>query len=431
MTRLLVLACVIWCLTGCAFGSDVAPTVPVPATPASSPIAVPSATPTALPVPPLVGPTPTLVPPTPVPTATPRPPGPGDRILFFRDEALWISDLSGATPTRLMNLGYKDEQSFEEFGLRFPPRVSPDGRYLVTLTNGMGSWLVSTDGREQRPFPEPHVHPSWSPDSLAITYALSDTIYIRRLDDWDQRRAIAHLESRSVAFAEWSPDGTWIAFLAYEPSTATPSGAKQQLWLVHPDGTQLHMLESIDALGHGPGPNEVQWGDGGRIVLAFSSEPWILVPAPEHRFVYPFPLPYEPPRVTGLSAKTPFGIGWSDGRIFAITFADRPGITELRDCGAFVRGWSPDGTRLLCAPDSMSRLNVTVYSATNEFAHTMKIFALPGADGIFLTPNGDALIFDTRLEDEVEHIMWYATLDPMSKARRIGRGVLAGVFRSR
>lgn len=372
-----------------------------------------------------------LYPPTPTPTPTPRVYNRADRVLFFRDHALWTTDLDGGDLTRLTPPDFLGSHPFEG---DFRPRVSPDGRYIVTLTDGRGEWLLSSDGRQPPRYLERFAYPSWSPDSGALTYTKSGSVYVRRLSDWDQLRVIARLDSRGVAYAEWSPDGNWIAFLAFEQATAVPSGAKRQLWLVHPDGSQLHMLESVDALAREPGPREVWWGDSGQIVLAADSQPWILVPSPEHQFTYPFALPYEPPRIYSLSPTKPFAAGVSGFSTFGIKFNAQangwPMVTELRQCERFrFRAWSPDGARLLCTPDSMSRMSVEIFDGQRDFANWGHVFDLPGPSSIFFAPNGDELVFETRLEDENEPVIWRAALDPLTKAKRIGTGMLFDVFR--
>ncbi|MCA1554817.1 MAG: hypothetical protein LC737_10600, partial [Chloroflexi bacterium] len=278
-----------------------------------------------------------------------------------------------------------------------------------------------------------YAYPSWSPDSSALTYTVKDSVFVRALNRWDEARRIAQLPSRAVGYAEWSPAGDWIAFLAFEQATAVPSGAKQQLWLVRPDGAQLHMLESIDALGRGRGSREVQWGDRGRIVFAADSSPWILEPSRARKFTFPFALPYEPPRIEMLSPLQPVGMGKSEGRTYAIRFNAYPNgwpsVTELRECGIFVAGWSSDGTRLLCTPGMVDRMSIDIFDGRNDFANWGHVFDLPGPEVIFFTPNDDELVFETRLEGESEPVIWRFPIDPLAKPVRISAGMLFGVFR--
>ncbi len=88
-----------------------------------------------------------------------------------------------------------------KIGSCYSPSFSPDGKRVAFISdlNGMPQvWIVPTEGG----WPE----------------------LITSLDDQVQQ-------------VSWSPDGAWLAF-----SLAPGGGMNQQVYLVHPDGTELHRL---------------------------------------------------------------------------------------------------------------------------------------------------------------------------------------------
>ncbi|HEX6036089.1 MAG TPA: S9 family peptidase [Anaerolineales bacterium] len=128
------------------------------------------------------------------------------------------------------------------------PRFMPDSHGLIVsverneadqllLTDINGSWprALTTDGIGD------HWDPRPSPDGKSIVYTL------RRFDDLN-RLDIVRLEietgksltlygkpSTRALSAKWSPDATWIAFIAQE-------GEREEIYLVRPDGEGLHQL---------------------------------------------------------------------------------------------------------------------------------------------------------------------------------------------
>ncbi len=87
--------------------------------------------------------------------------------------------------------------------------------------------------------------PSWSPDGAQVAYvsAASGSRWFLSLVDADGTGAHQLFPSADgyQPFDDgptaWSPDGQWILF-----SSTRPFNAAWNLWLVHPDGTELHRL---------------------------------------------------------------------------------------------------------------------------------------------------------------------------------------------
>jgi dipeptidyl aminopeptidase/acylaminoacyl peptidase len=115
--------------------------------------------------------------------------------------------------------------AFMKIGSARSPSFSPDGKQIVYVSDASGLpqlWIVPATGGSPRPLT-----------------ALPDP----------------------VGFAEWSPDGTWIAY-----SVAPGGGMNQQVWLIRPDGTGAKRVTD--------GGSETNWlgrfrADGK--VLAFAS----------------------------------------------------------------------------------------------------------------------------------------------------------------
>ena len=59
--------------------------------------------------------------------------------------------------------------------------------------------------------------------------------------------------------AAWSPDGNWIAVIRTNSLTA-----RQQVWLVRPDGSQAHVLLDQDNVSYG---DDLNWSPDSQYLL--------------------------------------------------------------------------------------------------------------------------------------------------------------------
>ncbi|HXV86785.1 MAG TPA: LpqB family beta-propeller domain-containing protein, partial [Gemmatimonadales bacterium] len=134
-------------------------------------------------------------------------------------------------------------------------RLSPAVRGLVTLA---GTWVgMSAAGVAQQPgIPGPSFRdviglrgagsPAIAPDGRSIAFTLTST-------DWDQNRydtevwlvrggdapvQVTRTTKGSSTDPQWSPDGTWLAFLA-------DRGDKQQVFLIRPGGGEAVALTAM------------------------------------------------------------------------------------------------------------------------------------------------------------------------------------------
>jgi TolB protein len=114
--------------------------------------------------------------------------------------------------------------------------LSPNGEYLlyrrVDDTTGL-NWLLEAGVRNSE-------------------------IYIARQDGSEPRRLAGH--PAFDGWPAWSPDGTWIAFASNRSGPAMTA----QLWLVRPDGSDLHQI-TFGEWGHA----QPAWTADSRMLTAY------------------------------------------------------------------------------------------------------------------------------------------------------------------
>ena len=158
-----------------------------------------------------------------------------------------------------------------------PLAYSPDGRSLLLFERdrhgSFGTLYVTRPGGRPTRVGRPGVvtccyfgsPASWSPDGRAIAFAVSTTRrgvppglsavfvasangrHVRRITDWGEW----------TTSARWSPSGDWIAF------DKAAAGVLHGLFLVHPDGSDLHMVDPEGAAGSCC----AQWSPDGRYLV--------------------------------------------------------------------------------------------------------------------------------------------------------------------
>lgn len=145
------------------------------------------------------------------------------------------------------------------------PRFMPDSHgLLITVERNEVDQLLLTDitGSWPRALTTDTLGDHWearpSPDGKSIVYIL------RRFDDLNRLDVVLlNLEtgnaitlygkpSTRTSSPKWSPDGSWIAFLAQE-------GERDEVYLIHPDGGGLHQLTNT-----GYDVIQFEWSPDGR-----------------------------------------------------------------------------------------------------------------------------------------------------------------------
>jgi Tol biopolymer transport system component len=167
------------------------------------------------------------------------------------------------------------------------PAVSPSGRELLTVreqgpfeANGclafLGIFKFRSDGTHPRrispttPDCAADLEPRWSPDGDRIVFQHAEdfglSLWIMN-SDGSQRRQLTPAGMDAGA-PDWSPDGQRIVFQS--PDDPTDDQTPQQLYTVHPDGSQLVQITHYPQL---PGQiiktNGARWSpDGQKLVFA-------------------------------------------------------------------------------------------------------------------------------------------------------------------
>jgi dipeptidyl aminopeptidase/acylaminoacyl peptidase len=135
----------------------------------------------------------------------------------------------------------------------YPPDRSHDGIYSMRASDG-GDLVRLTYGHDG--------YPHYSPDASQVVFMRTRTgvepdgagaIFVVNADGTHERR----ITPWGSAFLDqvWSPDGAWIVF-------QRPYG---ELWLVHPDGSDLHQVPMT--LPAGAGARQPSWSPDGQWIV--------------------------------------------------------------------------------------------------------------------------------------------------------------------
>jgi serine/threonine protein kinase/Tol biopolymer transport system component len=149
---------------------------------------------------------------------------PDGRMVFLKyggsDTNIWVMDSDGSNARQL---------TADTGSTKFYPRVSPDGRYIIFLSDRTGSihiWRVDIDGANPKqltngPLEYWGLRPDFSPDGKWIVYERGGTgrgIWKVAIEGGDPVR----LTDADASLPVISPDGRWIAY-SYQDPKETPT----------------------------------------------------------------------------------------------------------------------------------------------------------------------------------------------------------------
>jgi Tol biopolymer transport system component len=128
---------------------------------------------------------------------------------------VYVTDVLGGSVRNVTNM------SSDEFLIGW----LPDGERLAFNSNSGGRFqvfIVDGDGSDKRPlFPEAGGYGSitWSPDSRYVAYRLEDSQYIMEIESGEVWQVSRDDSFVTGAGTKWSPDGQWLAFHGFNPSS--------------------------------------------------------------------------------------------------------------------------------------------------------------------------------------------------------------------
>jgi TolB protein len=146
------------------------------------------------------------------------------------------------------------------------PTLSPDGKricYTGESNGGVTVFVMNLDGSQKRQIVKEiskvgATFPDWSPDSKQIVYSfpVGEALELFIVDaDGSNNRRLTKLERINTP-AAWSPDGKWISFRSTDERYwsnsermkeiyAEKPGDKRPVWIIHPDGTDAQLVETL------------------------------------------------------------------------------------------------------------------------------------------------------------------------------------------
>lgn len=178
-----------------------------------------------------------------------------------------------------MAMIHPDGSDLKILGIGHDPCISPDGSmiaYTGETPGGVSVFTMNADGSGKRQIvPEANpwgaIFPCWAPDGKRIAYAFktgeSLEIFSCNADGSDIRQ-VTKLGGISTPPA-WSPDGAWISFRHTDERYwsnpermkkvyAEHPGDKRPVWIVHPDGSDAHLVE-VTRYGCAMDGSRAQW----------------------------------------------------------------------------------------------------------------------------------------------------------------------------
>jgi Tol biopolymer transport system component len=186
---------------------------------------------------------------------------------------IWVAAADGSGPRQLTQ--FDSDSGWEDHS----PSFSPDGRQLLFMRDGnhpdnldlASIWTIGVNGKDLHLVYRLPVYrhggggnARWSPDGSRIlfsdaslfeppAYPFVPEIFTVRPDGTDLQQLT------QGSFPAWSPDGEWIVFLRpVYPESAECPGARNELYVMKADGTQIRRISQSTAAECLP--NNPDWG---------------------------------------------------------------------------------------------------------------------------------------------------------------------------
>ncbi len=183
------------------------------------------------------------------------------RILFVRDQRLWIVDSDGANLTPLGVGGIALSPAWHPTGRYVAyAQMADDGTHIVVrdLTTGQSRRLTDLGGS--------NITPTFSPDGSTLVYSAGDDgtdLYAVSPFGGDAPRRVTFGRGTPTSSPSFSPDGRKIAYISGRPG-------HPEVYITDADGTNAELLTEAPS-GDQPYRANPDWSPDGRAV-AFTSQ---------------------------------------------------------------------------------------------------------------------------------------------------------------
>ncbi|UCC69601.1 MAG: PD40 domain-containing protein [Armatimonadota bacterium] len=182
----------------------------------------------------------------------------GDRIVFYKevtasDRQLWLMRGDGSQAEAISPVGWPMICGWSPDGTKvayiFATKNDDNSEARVCVYDvASGETKKATGGYRRDDFGEgEEAPPVWSPDGNHFAYHIADHgtgiihLWTFRASDGEATKLTANLQGTSSwdLTATWSPDSSWIAFLAFTTKQERDEWGNREIWKCHADGSEL------------------------------------------------------------------------------------------------------------------------------------------------------------------------------------------------